>query len=146
MDNESYKREVMWAWGTALSGLMIAFMLWAGGHPMIFVFTWGPQAAVLALMFFIGARPAAIAGAALGFTAFLMFFNWWVDVYVPTDGLVWLLYLFSMPGGLLAGIAAAVRLKIRDERPALNAGFHAATLVLAGIAVNYLSLHLAFSS
>ena len=113
---------------------------------MNFVYTWVPQAVILIVMFLIKARPAAIAGAALALAGYLAFFNWWVITYHATDGLVWLLYLFSLPGGLLAGIAAAMWINKHDERPAIKAGLAAANLMLAGVAINQVSVHLALSS
>jgi hypothetical protein len=45
--------------GRRSDGLLLAVMVWGGSHPMNFVFTWGPQAAIPVLMFLIGAPPAA---------------------------------------------------------------------------------------
>jgi hypothetical protein len=140
MENEGYRQEVMWAWGAALVGLELAILFWAGRHPMNFAMTWVPQLIVLVVMLLLGARPAAIGGAAIAFAAYLSFFKWWVQNYYPLDGLVWLLYLCSLPGGLIAGIAAAVRFDRDDTRPAIKAGLVAAGMVIGGITVNQLSL------
>jgi hypothetical protein len=146
MDDASHKQEGQLAWGTVVAGLLLAVMIWGGSHPMTFVVTWGPQAAVLLVMFFIGARPAAIAGAALGFAGYLAFFKWWMLTYHPTDGMVWLIYLFSLPGGILAGLLVAMRMNRRDGRPTAKACLTAAAVVIAGTAVNQLSVHIALSS
>ena len=58
MENVSYNREVAFAWGAALLGFVLAFMMWAGRDAMNFIFTWGPQALVLVVMHLLGARLA----------------------------------------------------------------------------------------
>jgi hypothetical protein len=135
MDNERYQQEVMLAWGAVLAGLMFAFMIWAGRDLQNFIYTWGAQGVALAIMFFVRARPAAIAGAALAFAGYLAYFKWYV-AHHPSDGLVWLLYLFSLPGGAIGAIAAAILLKKHDERPVSKAVLAAGALVAGGIAIN----------
>ena len=131
MGNEGYKEEVIWAWSTVLVGLALAVIFWAGSHPINFVVMWGPQAAVLAVMFLIKARPAAIAGAALAFAGYLALFRWWDD----EGGLAWLIYTFSLPGGLLGGIAVTKWLRKRDEWPGAAAALATAASVAAGLAI-----------
>jgi hypothetical protein len=55
MDNESYRQEVMSAWGAALAGLVFAVMVWSGRDAMNFVYTWVPQAVILIVMFLVKA-------------------------------------------------------------------------------------------
>lgn len=143
MENEGYKQEVMWTWGAVLVALEIAIIIWAGKHPMNFAVTWGPQAVVLIVMLLLGARPAAIGGASIAFAAYLGFFKWWVESQYPHDGLVWLLYLMSMPGGAIAGIAAARRFDRDDTRSAIKASMIAAAMVTGGITLNQLSVQAA---
>jgi len=146
MDNVEYEREVIWAWGAVAIGFVLAFMIWGGSDPMNFVCTWGPQVAILIVMGLLRARPAALAGAAFAMAGYLAFFKLWANAYHPNDGLVWLLYLFSMPGGLVAGIAAAVWFGKLNHAPALQAGLGALTLVVAGIAINQIGVQLALAT
>lgn len=140
MDNTRSKQEVNWARGTVLAGLGAAVILCGGGnHPDLLFYAWVPQAFLLIVMAMIGARPAAIGGAAFALTVFLVFFNWWVHKYAANDGLAWLIYVFSLPGGLVACIVVARRLNRFDGRAPLDAGLAAATWVISGIAVNYLA-------
>jgi hypothetical protein len=135
MGNAGYIREVRTAWGAVLAGLLLAAVIWHGADMMNFVVTWVPQAIVVIVMFFIGVRPAALAGAALALAAHILSFHLWVASFTHVDGLAWLLYLTSLPGGLVGGIVAATWLRNRDEWGPLAAGLVSALLVGAGIAV-----------
>jgi len=142
MDNESYRQEKLFAWGAVLAGFVFCFMIWAGSDLMNFVMTWGPQGVAVAIMGLLGARAAAVGGAALAFTGYTSLFHWWVQAQPSPDALVWLLYVFTLPGGLLAGIWMARRLSVLDTRPARQAGLMAALAVGAGIATNHVLWHL----
>jgi len=139
MDNTRGKQEVNGARAAVLAGLAVAVILCGGDHPDLLLYAWVPQALLLVVMFLIGARPAAVGGAAFALTVFLGYFNWWVHEYAANDGLAWLLYLFSLPGGLVAGIVVALRLDRLDGRTPLDAGLAAATWVIAGIAFNHVA-------
>lgn len=145
MDDTRSKQEVNCARGAVLAGLAVAVMLCGGNQPDLLLYAWVPQALLLMVMAMIGARPAAIGGAAFALAVFLGFFNWEVHTYAANDGLAWLLYLFSLPGGLVAGVVVALRLDRFDGRTPLNAGLAAATWVIAGIAVNHACWHVALS-
>ncbi len=139
MDNTRSKQEVNWARGSVLAGLAVAVILCGGNQPDLLLYAWVPQALLLIVMAMIGARPAAIGGAAFALTVFLGFFNWWVHKYAANDGLAWLLYVFSLPGGLVASIVVARRLNRLDGRTPLDAGLTAATWVIAAIAINHVA-------
>ena len=135
MDNAGYIREVRWAWGAVLAGLLVAASTWHGRDIMNFAYTWVPQALVVIVMLFIGARPAALAGAALALAGHFILFHTWVSSFTHVDGLAWLLYLFSLPGGLVGGVLATIWLRKRDEWRPLTAGLAAAMFVGVGIAI-----------
>jgi hypothetical protein len=144
MDDARYKQEVSWARVAVLAGMVLAVTLC--GWNEILIYAWVPQGLLLLLMSLLGARPAAIGGAAIALAVFLGCFAWWVRTYAENDGMAWLLYLFSLPGGVLAGIAAALRINKRDARPPINAGVAAATWLIAGIAINHLSWYVVLAS
>ena len=142
MENASYIGEKRAAWCAVLAGFAIALVIWNGRNMMNFVYTWVPQGVVLVAMLLLGARPAALAGAAVALAGYLVFFRWWVFTFYQTDGLVWLLYLFSLPGGLVGGIAVTRWLRNRDEWAPNAAALAAATCVLVGIVVNQICVRL----
>lgn len=135
VENASYTREVRSAWCAVLAGAVLAVVVWWGRSPMNVVYTWVPQAVALGALFLLCARPAALSGAALAFAGYPGFFHWRVFSNPHPDGLAWLFYLFSLPGGLLGGLAAIAWLRKRDEWSAMAAGLFTAVLVIAGIAL-----------
>lgn len=136
MDNPDYSQEVRWAWGAVLAGALLAVVIWRGQDMMNFVYTWVPQVVALGAMLLIKARPAAVAGAACGFAGYLLFFRWLAATYYIDNGLVWLLYLFSLPGGFVGAIVATTWLHKREHWSANAAALAAAAFVLVGIAIN----------
>ena len=122
--------------------MVFAFMLSARDNWWNFLLTWPPQAAVLVIMLFIGARAAAITGATLAFAVHLGTFDGWIDTRYPNDDQVWFLYWLSFPGGLLAAAGVAGRINDQDDRSALEAGLIGAAAVIVGIFINHqLSKH-----
>jgi hypothetical protein len=132
MDSVRYSREAKLAWCAVMANAALAAVLWRNSHIMNFLYTWGPQGLALGVMFLFGARPAVITAAACVFGSYLGFYRWYISD--PRDALGWLFYMFSLPGGLVAGIAAAKWSRVRESSP-IAAGLIAAAFVIAGIAV-----------
>ncbi len=138
MGNAGYVREKQVAWGAVLAGFAIAAFIWRGRDMMNLVVTWVPQAIVIVAMLFLGARPAALTGAAVVLAGYLGFFHYWIYTYYQGDGLAWLLFVFTMPGAFVGGILATRWLRDRDGWSEKSAAIAAAVFVIAGIAVNQL--------
>lgn len=132
MDSARYSREAKLAWSAVTASAVLAAVLWRNSHIANFCYTWGAQAAALAVMFLFGARPAVITAAACVFASYLGFYRWYISD--ARDALGWLFYLFSLPGGLVGGIAAAKWSRVRESSP-VAAGLIAAAFVIAGIAI-----------
>jgi len=123
-----------------MAGAVFAAMFWHHSHITNFLYTWGPQGLALGVMFLFGARPSVITGAAIVFASYLGFYRWYLSD--PRDVMGWLIYTFSLPGGLVGGIVAARWSRVRESSP-IAAGFVAAALIIAGIAVGEAYWHYA---
>ena len=120
-----------------ISSLAVAFLL----SPKNYVFGtmawyWGPHLAVLALVSMCKPRSAVIAGAAFGMTIYLAAFGMWAFTRVHPDSMVWLGYLFTLPGALAgAGVALYIQNRETDLGP-LAATMTALCCVLLAITFN----------
>jgi hypothetical protein len=132
------RREVGLAFGSVLSGVVIAAVLASGGSFFVsnFLWYWVPQACVLILLWLLKARPATFAGVAIALALYLGAFGWWLFSRGHPESLAWLGYLFSLPGAAIAAVSVALWLRGRRGWGALLVGSFAAGAVLVGIIVN----------
>lgn len=135
MNKASNTVEVIVAWCAVLTSLAVAAFLWYRAPTANLVYTWTPQAIALGILFLIRARPAAIAGAALVFTGYLAGFHSWVFGMKHPDSMAWLIYTFSLPGGLVGGVVATIWLRKRDGWSVAAVGLTTAAWVMAGITI-----------
>lgn len=101
-----------------------------------FLFFWGPQILILALALFFRPRAAVIAGIAFSLAGYLTLFGLWAFWKPGADGMVWVGYLFSLPGAALGVLAASVLPAGRSGLTALAAGIISSLIVAAGVAIN----------
>lgn len=91
---------------------------------------------VIGLIFKV--RPVITTGAILGFAAFVVLFYLALEIY-GGDSMAWLLYVFSLPGGLIAYIAVAfVAAKRLSHVPTIPAFFLSLAALVVGLFVSYL--------
>lgn len=95
-----------------------------------------PQLVIIAVVTVIARSGMAALGVAVGLAAWLVWFRVWVMTQ-PPDGLIWLSYHFSLPGGVLGALVAAfmVRRHRAPLTPWRHFAFGALDTVL-GIAAN----------
>ena len=125
-------------WAAVFAGTVLAGVIWHNNHWKNFVYLWSvPQVVTLAVMLFIGARPAALAGAALAHASYLGLFDWYARTYYATDGLIWLRYFFSLPGGFVGSMIVTRLLCHRGEWSSTATALAAAAVVSAGFAINH---------
>ncbi len=94
-----------------ISGLAVAFLLSPKNYVLgNMAWYWGPHLAVLVLVSMCKPRSAVIAGIAFGMTIYLAAFGMWALKRLHPDPMVWLGYLFTLPGALAgAGIALYIQ-------------------------------------
>jgi len=109
-----------------------------------FVWYWLPLALVVALPVVAGAGRGIVVGCALALSGFLFAYHAWVQSLAHSEGLIWLGYLFALPGAVIGvfvgylwcklrpasvAIAAAIALIATAGGLALNMGLLCATLI-----------------
>jgi hypothetical protein len=132
-------REISAACASVLSGVMVAATLASLASTFLanFLAYWVPHAVVLLLLFWpLRARSATVAGVAVALALYLGAFGSWLLSRRHPESLAWLGYLFSLPGGALAAIGAALWLRGRTTWRAWPVGCFAAGAVLLGIIIN----------
>ncbi|WP_152004714.1 hypothetical protein [Desulfoluna spongiiphila] len=72
-----------------------------------FAWTWLPQLGIFGLLIVFKFRPAILAGSAIVLALHLLFFGTWV-FSKDLDSLIWLGYLFSLPGAVIGSIIAGL--------------------------------------
>lgn len=83
------------------------------------LFMWLPQAAILLLLFLTYTKhPAAIGGAALTLSIYLLLFHAWLFSRIHKDSMAWLGYLYSLPGAAVGALVlVAVLVGMKKRRP-----------------------------
>ena len=104
--------------------------------PMNLGYFWIPHGVILGLLYFTGTRNAVLSGCALALTAHLVALSAYAHVDKQRDGILWLWYLFSMPGAALGAIAAALAARTRPHHGAVSLACIAAVLLVLGVLVN----------
>ncbi len=99
-------------------------------------FFWLSQLAVLALALPFRPRPAVIGGGALALAVYLGAFAAWLALHPDRAGLIWLGYLFSLPGAAVGAIVATLLLRDRVKYSAVVASCIASGLALVGVLIN----------
>ena len=72
-----------------------------------FAWTWLPHLGIFGLLKIFKFRPAIFAGSAIVLALYLLFFGAWVFLKDP-DSLIWLGYLFSLPGAAIGAMIAGL--------------------------------------
>jgi hypothetical protein len=126
------------ACGAVLFGMTVSAMLAVRSPAFLanFLWYWAPQATVIALLWPLKPRPAALAGVAIMLALYLSAFGWWLLSRERPDSLAWLGYLFSFPGAAASAVAAVIWLRGHRVSSALLVASVAAGTVLVGIVVN----------
>jgi ABC-type sulfate transport system permease component len=101
-----------------------------------FLFFSGPQLLMLAFVLLFRPRAPVVAGIAFSLALYLGLFGAWVFTRTHPESMAWLGYMFSLPGGVVGAVLAAVLSRKRPDLGSLAAGLAAAALVAAGIIVN----------
>jgi len=120
--------------GFIVTGLLTSkYYFWGN-----FIWYWGPQLGVLAFTWLFRGRPALVAGTAIALAIYFAAFHTWVFTRVHPQSMMWLIYLFSMPGAVWGTIEAADWLRDRPHLSPFTAGLIGTAAVLTGIALNQL--------
>jgi hypothetical protein len=101
-----------------------------------FAWYWFPAAGVVSLLAAAGAKSGVLAGCSLALTTFLFTYHFWVQSLHSPGGLVWLGYLFAMPGAIAGALFAYFWFKNR------NTSLMLATLVATSCTVFGLVLNM----
>lgn len=131
-------REAAVGWFAVGIGVFVAAALapWTQYFAGNFFYYWLPQLAVLMAMWFLKARPAALAGASLILAAYLYIFDWWFFANGRGDAMAWIGYLSSLPGALIGAVAATLWMRGRHSWGGAAVGAAVFVAILFGIAVN----------
>jgi hypothetical protein len=90
---------------------------------------------IIALIF--QPRPAAVGGVAIAISLYLAAFWAWTQTIPPRlSGLVWLGYLFSLPGAVLGALVIIGWLKTRPQMASFAAFCISVAAVIVGVSIN----------
>ena len=101
-----------------------------------FIFYWLPQLIIISLLLILKYRLAVVSGCAFIMALYLVLYGAWVSSQ-PKDGLIWLGYVFSIPGAALGALAAGYFLKVRIRETTVFIAIAVTSLASAvGVIVN----------
>lgn len=101
-----------------------------------FAYFWLPQAAIVGLLLVMRAHLAAVAACAVILAAYLAAFGAWVSTLPASQALVWLGYLFSLPGAAIGAFVAVFVPAPHAMQSTPGVGLFAAALTFVGLSIN----------
>lgn len=101
-----------------------------------FLFFWGSQILVLAFALAFRPRAAVVAGIAFSLALYLGLFGAWVFTRTYPESMIWLGYVFSLPGAVVGAVLVALLLQRQPSFGPFAAALLAAASVAAGITIN----------
>ena len=138
MNNTTQSREYLIALSAALLGIIVAIFLPPKDIYFFsnFMWYWLPQLGIIILLLILKASPSTIGGAAFVLALYPLAYYTWVMHHKDGEGLVWLGYLFSLPGGVLGSFVALAYLKYKIHKNYLVITGMSALFTFFGLLIN----------